>query len=137
MPRIASWLQKPLTVLVTVALVSLGAGAAHAETTPPPSATATITEVIVPEKPPVKPEPPVVAKPQPPAQPSEWVDTDNLVKPIINAGVDTPATVAPMVGGSVFNTTATGIAVATLLLMLSVALVWRRLGWVEALFTRR
>lgn len=78
-------------------------------------------------KPPVKPEPPVVAKPQPPAQPSEWVDTDDLVKPIINAGVD----------GSVFNTTAAGIAVAFFLLMLSVALAWRRLGWVEALFTRR
>ena len=53
MPRITSWLKKPLMVLVAVVLVILGAGTAHAETTPPPSATTTaITEVIIPEKPP-------------------------------------------------------------------------------------
>ncbi|OYX35494.1 hypothetical protein B7Z00_05065, partial [Candidatus Saccharibacteria bacterium 32-50-10] len=52
MHRITSWLKKPLTVLMTVALVSLGAGAAHAETTPPTSATTVITEVIIPEMPP-------------------------------------------------------------------------------------
>ena len=59
------------------------------------------------------------------------------MKPIINAGVDTPATGTPMVGGSVFNTTSAGIAVATLLLMLSVALAWRQRSKFAAVFTRR
>ena len=55
MPRITSWLKKPLMVLVAVVLVILGAGTARAETTPPPSATAVtaaIIEVPLPEAPP-------------------------------------------------------------------------------------
>ncbi len=80
-------------------------------------------------KPPVKPEPPVVTKPQPPAPQSEWVDTEKLVKPVINAGIDSAS--------SPFSNPALGFSLLAMVLSLTAAALLRQRGKFAMAFARR